>query len=775
MTFQINKKKSTFLLSGISLLLASSLQSVQAENTNFIVNCKADCSALIEKVSSLGGTVTNKYQNVNAISVTLDSSNRAELMAIQPNAIATKDRAFSMPTPQNTFELSDSTEFSVLKGAELNSFLEKDLPEGYEYNNIITGAALMNSAGFTGDGTVVVIIDSGTANNETVVPSLAGSVIGGENFVPDEGEPSATSTLNGSHGTWVGTMVAGHTFFFFDSASNFAQSVNTHMPESILFDYEPGVSVLPMFGSAPDASLYAMKVFPAAGGGAPESRIIAAMDRAITMKMNYNNGAPSEPVNPGCGAEEDPCVYDSLNIKVVNMSLGGGTAYAGKDLEDSLTKKMLEVGITLVTSAGNEGHAAITGGSPGTGVGSLTVGAASTVGNERVLRDIQFGLGIGSIYRPSNHHQVAAFSSRGPSADGRVSTDLVANGDACLVQGATGGINLVNGTSFSSPMVAGAAATLAQAFPDASAIAIRNALKQGANPTVLGGNPAEIDQGAGFLDIPAAYNLLVTGDVDLSLPEGLGNKSVAKNIRHVGYFPMNMGKNTSPVTRSMADLKPGQVAHFFIDSKKETDQLTININNFVASLPAEEQNLFFGDDLYFVLQDAITHSEAIIASGFVNSDQTIIVDHPQTGILRLAIMGDWTNAGEVSADVTFSSTKTKPSAKSLSGHVEQNEQLVSEFLVPDGTTQVVFELSWRNSWRAYPTDDIDIYVLDPEFAANLDGATLSSPERVVIDNPAAGVWTTIVAGFTVHGINFGSSSPWTMRVTDQDGNVLNAL
>ncbi len=768
-------KRIKFLLSSLPLLMATSFQTVKAEDSNFIVSCQPDCSALIEKVASLGGTVTHKYINVDAISVSLDSDSRSELMSIQPNAIVTKDKMFSIPSPKESFELTNAAGMREVKGAELASLLDSEIPDGFEYNNLLTGAALMNSAGFTGNGEIVAIIDSGTANNATVVASIAGSVIGGENFVPGAGEPSATSTANGSHGTWVGSTIAGHTYFFLNSASTFAQSVNNNLPSSIIHEYLPGLSVLPMFGSAPEASLYAMKVFPAAGGGAPESRIIAAMDRAITLKTNYNNGVPSTPTNPGCGDEDDPCVYDSLNITVVNMSLGGGTLYAAQDLEDSLTKKMLEVGITLVASAGNEGHAAITGGSPGTGLGSLTVGAASTVGNERVFRDLQFGLGVGSLYRPSNHIQMATFSSRGPSADGRASTDIVANGFANLVQDPTGGINLVSGTSFSAPMVAGAAVTLVQAFPNAPAIAIRNALKQGANANVLGDNSAEIDQGAGFLDIPAAYNLLATKNIDKSLPKGFGNKSVAKNLYHAGYPAMNMGKGSSAMTESLSDLRPGQVAHIFIETKQETDSITIDFSNIVASLPADDQNLLFGDDVYYVLQDAMTHNQVNLASGYINADHSITIDNPQTGILRLAVMGDSTNAGDISTDVTVSSNISRPSALSGMGGIKQNEQLVDEFYVPDGTTQVIFELSWKNNWGAYPTDDIDMILLTPSFDADFGGATSSSPERVVIDNPETGVWTSIIQGYSVHGVNYGASSPWMFRVTDQDGNVLEML
>ncbi len=760
--------KSKFILTTISLFLASSWQTVQAEDQNYIVNCNANCAPLMAKVVSLGGTVTNKYQNINAISISMDSDNKALLLTFSPKAELTKDRIFNLPEPKDNFTIADQSKLQLLQGAALDKFISNDLPDGFEFNNLLTGASAMNAAGYTGRDTIVAIIDTGTANNPAVVAALAGSVIGGENFVPGAGEPSATSTLNNGHGTNTGTMIAGHAYFLLNSASTFARSVTTHMPESIFNGFIPGLSILPLFGSAPDAKIYAMKVFAAAGGGAPESRIIAAMDRAITLRTNYNNGVPVSPINSGCGAEDNPCIFDSMNIRVVNMSLGGGTLYAAKDLEDQLTNKMLEVGITLVASAGNEGFAAITGGSPGTGLGSLTVGAASTVGNERVLRDLQFGLGIGNLYRPSNHHQMATFSSRGPSADGRISTDVVANGFSTLVQNANGGLNLASGTSFSAPMVAGAAATLAGAFPEASAIAIRNAIIQGANPNILGDNSAPIDQGAGFIDVPRSFGLLATGSVDTHLRKGKGSKSVEKNIKSVGLKVIETDEHHAKKSH-VSNLKPGQVAHFFIESEDETDQLTIKIENIVASLAPADQNLFFGDDIYYVLQDAMTHNKATLAAGFITADKEIVIDNPQTGILRLAVMGDWTNAGNISADVSISGRNAEQAEEAAEGRIDQNQTQVESFYIPDGTTQVVFELSWKNNWGAYPTDDIDFILLDPGFAPYYGGATFSSPERVVIDNPTAGEWTALVQGYTIHNVNRGHGSKWEMRVTDQNG------
>ncbi len=135
----------------------------------------------------------------------------------------------------------------------------------------------------------------------------------------------------------------------------------------------------------------------------------------------------------------------------------------------------------VVVSTSNAGPAAITGGSPGTGEGSLTVGAASTPGYERVLRDLQYGLGVGPLYRPFDGIQSAYFTARGPTADG-IDPELTANGFATFAQGATGGLSVVSGTSFSAPTAARAAALMRDVFPYQKAGRIRNALYFSANP-----------------------------------------------------------------------------------------------------------------------------------------------------------------------------------------------------------------------------------------------------------------------------------------------------
>jgi hypothetical protein len=139
-------------------------------------------------------------------------------------------------------------------------------------------------------------------------------------------------------------MIASHVDFLFFNANPFISSMLAHAPDSVFVDLLPGLSGVNMVGTAPAAKLYALKVFPSSGGGSPGSRIVAAVDRAITLRRNFDLGVPSVPV-AGDGSENDPFVYDSLPIEVINMSFGGGTLFAGGNPGDLLSETALDAGI----------------------------------------------------------------------------------------------------------------------------------------------------------------------------------------------------------------------------------------------------------------------------------------------------------------------------------------------------------------------------------------------------------------------------------------------
>ncbi|HXI30722.1 MAG TPA: S8 family serine peptidase, partial [Vicinamibacterales bacterium] len=664
----------------------------------------------------------------------------------------------------------------VIPDDRLTEFIG-DRPADYSFNNALIKADGAQRAGNLGQNAVVAVIDSGTANSP-VVPALTGTVIGGESLVPAATDPvlSPTSRRNGPHGTWVGTVIAGHANFLFANTSTLVRSLRIHAPDSVIactpaLGCPATASIVPMIGVAPAAKIYALKVFPSNTDSAPSSRIIAAMDRAITLRRNFNRGMPPVPVS-GDGSEDNPFVFNSLKIDVVNMSLGGATFFAGRELDELLTLKMLAVGIAPAISAGNEGFGAMTAAGPGDGVGALGVAAANDAAHERVLRDLQFGVGIGVLYRPTTHTQTAFFSSRGPTADGRFKPDVIANGFATFAQGtcqgaaaciagtAGAGISLVSGTSFSAPTAAGALALLRNAFPSAFAINLRNALIASANPTVLGDQSTRIDQGRGHLDVAAALAQLESGRRSFALDFSFPDDRVRKNIKELGFrtVPFVNGQFSTHVS----NLVPGQVAQFFVDTDID-DKLTVTFSNITPENAAASQNQLFGDDLVVTILDAVTSTNAeLLEQTFIATDKTFTAT-ASPGLVRVSILGDWTNAGRVSADVSITREHVDRGRKTAEGTVAEGQTITVPFVVPAGAKQLDVELSWKVDWSRYPTNDLDLVLQDPAAQQNVAGATANSPERVSIAKPTAGAWQALISGFTInadadsddHGHEFG--------------------
>jgi subtilisin family serine protease len=98
----------------------------------------------------------------------------------------------------------------------------------------------------------------------------------------------------------------------------------------------------------------------------------------------------------------------------------------------------------------------------------------------------------------------AAFSGYGPSSDGRVKPDVMALGVQAAYPFADSTIRNGNGTSFSSPILCGAAACLWQAFPAASASDIRSAIIASSHLF----NAPNDSMGFGIPDMRVAFRIL---------------------------------------------------------------------------------------------------------------------------------------------------------------------------------------------------------------------------------------------------------------------------
>jgi serine protease AprX len=201
-------------------------------------------------------------------------------------------------------------------------------------------------------------------------------------------------------------------------------------------------------GVAPEASLYVAKVLDRNGSGSMSS-VMAGVEWAVEQ-----------------------------SVHVMNLSLGGSGSSDGQDALSMTCNAAVDQGIVVCVAAGNAGPTPRTIGSPGAAEDAITIGASD------------------------REDQVARFSSRGPTADGRVKPDLCFPGTMIVAARAAGTsmgtpvndlYTAASGTSMATPHAAGLAALLLQAKPGLTPAQIKQALMQ----TALDMGADENAQGTG--------------------------------------------------------------------------------------------------------------------------------------------------------------------------------------------------------------------------------------------------------------------------------------
>jgi subtilisin family serine protease len=544
----------------------------------------------------------------------------------------------------------------------------------------------------------------------------------------------------------------------------------------VVADVDTGVR--PGYASldAGEAQLFVVRVFGVgASAGAPKSRIIAALESIIQLRENFDNYGLLSKKNPNGG-------YD---IKVANLSFGTSTTNAGHtELEQELDV-MIAKDILPVVAAGDGGASSLTISSPATSFSALSVGATSPSANDRLQNDVNPSINgcaspCGSLERPTTHTQTAVFSSRGPTADGRVLPHVMAAGDGMLSQ-ACGGFDkngncrndvnnlaIASGTSFSAPVVSGVAAVLRQEFPNASVGQIWNAIVNTADEGLLGDGSTVLDQGHGVVNASAASDLIQDGGVSDRLPAPPNPDSrVSDNIED----NTNLSLVSGTVSHQFNSLKQGQRGEILYQIDPQTSQVVINLTNvscggLPCGNPGGSQNALFGDDIILNVQSAKTSSSGFgdyfPCPPFFNTADTSIVIPDQScgpptpeilepGVMRITLIGDTTNLGLVSANVGVSSSKVSLPRTTAAGTIRGGDNPSFQVNLPptvSTSSNLQFELRWDHDWAHYPTNDLDMYITDPTGAANVAGATLNSPEQVTV-SAIPGPWKIQLVGFYV--------------------------
>ena len=179
--------------------------------------------------------------------------------------------------------------------------------------------------------------------------------------------------------------------------------------------------------------------------GAHQAKVIFAITEDVATEY------PVEELNWVRAAE----YADSLGVDIINSSLGyldfdePSLTYSKSQLDGKTTyitrgaSVAAKRGILVVNSVGNNGSA---------GSSSLVAPA-----------DAEGILAVGAVNSSST---VSSFSSRGPTADGRIKPDLAAFGQSTILIRGTGQVGAASGTSFSAPQIAALAAGLWEAKPE---------------------------------------------------------------------------------------------------------------------------------------------------------------------------------------------------------------------------------------------------------------------------------------------------------------------
>src|SRR2546422_9030818 len=183
--------------------------------------------------------------------------------------------------------------------------------------------------------------------------------------------------------------------------------------------------------------------------------------------------AKTEDVRSETRVEEDNYVAalewaDSIGVDIVSSSLGyfsfdNGFSYTPSQLNGDIAvtsvgaEQAAQRGILVVTAAGNDGPGFRTLSTPGDADSVLTIGAEDSLGT------------------------IAFFSSRGPTADGRLKPDFTAPGVAVCVLTGTGQVRRGDGTSFATPLIAASAALIKQMHPTLAPMELRAAFRSTAS------------------------------------------------------------------------------------------------------------------------------------------------------------------------------------------------------------------------------------------------------------------------------------------------------
>lgn len=259
-----------------------------------------------------------------------------------------------------------------------------------------------------------------------------------------------------------------------------------------------------MIGTAPEASFYLLR-----SEDGPTEYLIEELNWVSAAE--YADSVGADVINSSLGYTE----FDDPSQNHTYEDMDGNTAPITIGADIAASK-----GILVVNSAGNSGGGSWQYiGAPADGDSVFSIGAVDGNGN------------------------YASFSSTGPTYDGRVKPNVVAQGQgSTIISAYSGDVTFGSGTSFSSPITAGMVACLWQAHPGARNTDIMAALEQSGT---LASNPND-QLGYGIPDYLTAHDDLVT---DTGRDFESEQQISVYPVPFTDYITIRMNVNTSDEVR----------------------------------------------------------------------------------------------------------------------------------------------------------------------------------------------------------------------------------
>jgi hypothetical protein len=272
-------------------------------------------------------------------------------------------------------------------------------------------------------------------------------------------------------------LILGGYDFYDRNPDVYANTSSSH--GTLVLSTMAGYIVDDYIGTAPDAFYYLFRTENAPDENPVEESLwVEAAERADSLGVDI--------INSSLGYK----TYDNANYSHTDADLDGLTTYISKGANIAFEK-----GILVVNSAGNAGANGIN--APADAAGVFTIGAVDAIGD------------------------YATFSSEGSVFQPTQKPDVVAQGKASSIIWADNTIGTANGTSFSSPIMAGALACLWQALPNFSNAEIMQLVRESASQ----------------YNSPDYYIGYGIPNLSLALNEGLSVDEVLQSQSEIKVFP----------------------------------------------------------------------------------------------------------------------------------------------------------------------------------------------------------------------------------------------